>query len=269
MFSVAKRLLELASRIEASAPDVADRMERAAGSFDVYLPHSELLRVQKNVGGPSIQGDLGGLHFQAAPEGPIVQDRRAIAAAQSLWGHIQSGSVPGMAIQQAAKATGADEQQVRQVLQRMFEAYAYGITDPNMVSQYVTQSGPVDVQLAAQDLPGSFSQMGISSPQQVMQHEQAHRAGASASPEQLLGAAQSARQQQLQQYFRRMNPKADLPGGGLGGQAYQKWSKGVMQSALGAYMGGGGRATNPSELGASQQHFVGQGSQAILDRILK
>ena len=269
MFKAAKRLLELAARVEPVAPSLADRMERLAGSFDVYLPHSELLRVQKNVGGPAVQGDLGGLHFQATPQSPVVQDRRAIAAAQSLAGHISSGTVPGLAIQQAAAATGADVQQVRSVLQRMFEAHAYGITDPSMVAQYVSQSGPADIQLAAQNLPGSFNQMGISSPQQVMQHEKRHEQRATASPQQLLQAAQSARQSQLQQYFRRKNPKADMPSGGVGGAAYKDWSGRILNHALQSYMGGGGRATNPSELGASQQHFVGPGSQAIINKILK
>lgn len=171
------RLLKMANKIDKENPILSDLFEKRAQIYiDKYLPQTSLEQAYKNIGGEEISGDLGGFHTQMEIQGGSRFSPQAINEAMGLISELNYDLPTFEQWQQQHPNLQADPQEVYNILEVLQPFYLAEIKDPAQLQNILNTSGPIDLQYASSQLPSSFGYFGIT-PQEVMQHEQAHRKG--------------------------------------------------------------------------------------------
>jgi len=270
MIKLAKHYLRIANALEQKDPKAADIMERIATSISMYVPSQMLEQIYRQIGGNLGSGEiLGGLHIKLSPTRIVVNNPQTIVAARELIRYFPN-QIPEHAFQQVSQKYKTDIKELGALLGALRQAYDLGIRNENMMFQYALSPAPIDLQLAAADPAAKFYEMGLSQ-YDIMQHELAHQMRTTATKEYIISMAKQRCMPQILNYFKNkvlQDHKQINDSNILSSQEFQQFADHIVDQALRYYMGSQERYNDPDELGASANHFINKGCQAILSKML-
>ena len=202
------KIIKIANNIDSNNPKIADSIEKLvrlsqSNMLDMFVPQNVLEQGYQSAGGSNNNGSLGGYHAEMSVTPPTSSDS-AQKAALSLMNTLSGGSLPpDDVIRNAAQSNNANPQEVMDLLSYMMQPYEMGVRNPADMQRFLGMKGNVNLQFATQNPSAAHKSWGIT-PQDIMQHEQAHAAGVTSSPE---------------KYMQIANPGADyVDSRGIGGQ---------------------------------------------------